>query len=605
MAWSQLRVSEINMILIFFGLFMMLFMLTSRLTQSKFHIGAANVAFIAGIVFGPRAATLLNPLPWHNLDSVVMEVTRIVLVAQCFANGVELPAFYLNSAWKSLSWILGPAMLFGWTVCSCCVKLMIPSLEWRQAIACAACFNAIDPILAATVLQQALHPHWRVSVPLYKRMPGWFRNLLRAEAACNGLTTTLVLDVAIYTLRYQNSTRNIIVKSLLLGLLYDILLSIAIGAAVGFGGRRMLFYFESRGWVDRPSFLAFYLALAIFCAGVGSIVGTDDILLAFFAGYCLDYDDRYQRRTEESGLSATIDLLLNLTFYVFIGSIVPWPSFNSVDLDIVPWRLVVGTLAIFLLRRIPIFMFLNWCKLLKEFTTLLDAIVYGHFGPIGGGAIFAALLIRAQSTPGADKVTDGSAITAKAEKYLDQVWAVTTFVVVCSSLVHGSTITVVAISRWLKVLRIEIEFEDDHNSGDEHLTARTVELPEIHIDPPEDEEEFRSRKLRPSQISRKNSVAVETILRDIEDGFHLVVEGPEGEQIKKYVIRQDSRSSSHSKNESHSSSSSRIRDFALPEGDPSHDSRSRRGSLTGPLHDLLGLANRRYSTEEKGKAVMR
>jgi sodium/hydrogen antiporter len=605
MAWTQLRVSEINMILIFFGLFMMLFMLTSRLTQSKFHIGAANVAFIAGIVFGPRAATLLNPLPWHNLDSVVMEITRIVLVAQCFANGVELPKYYLNSAWKSLSWILGPAMMFGWTVCSCCVKLMIPSMDWRQAIACAACFNAIDPILSATVLQQALHPHWQVSVPLYKRIPPWFRNLLRAEAGCNGLTTTLVLDIAIYTLRYQGSTKDIIVKSFLLGLLYDILLSIAIGAAVGFGGRRMLFYFENRGWVDRPSFLAFYLALAIFCAGVGSIVGTDDILVAFFAGYCLDYDDRYHERTAESGLSATIDLLLNLTFYVFIGSIVPWPAFSSKALDIVPWRLVLGTLAIFMFRRIPIFMFLNWCKLITEFTTLLDAIVYGHFGPIGGGAIFAALLIRAQSTPGADKVTDGSATTAKAEKYLDQVWAVTTFVVVCSSLVHGSTITVVAISRWLKVLRIEIEFEEDETAGEEHLTARAIKLPEIHIDPPDDEQEARSHERRPSRISRKNAVAVETILRDMEEGYHLVVEDPGGQQIKKYIIRQDSRASSHSRGESHSSSSSRVRDFAQPEENQGHEDRPRRGSLPGALHDLLGLAHRRYSTEEKGKAVIR
>jgi sodium/hydrogen antiporter len=381
MGCSHLHVSEINVILVFFGLFMMIFMLTSELTQSVLHVGADNVAFIAGIIFGPRAASLLDPFHWHNVDTMIMEITRIVLVTQCFANGVELPKFYLIRHRRSLACILGPAMAVGWLVGGCCVKLTVPSLDWRQSLACAACFNAIDPILAATALQTGL---------FYKQVPNELRHLLRAEAGFNGVTTTLVLALAIYLLRYRDSPLDVAMKTLSLGPAYDIAVPVA-----------LLWYFDSQEWVDRPAFLALYFAMAVFCAGVGSTVGTDEVLLAFIAGYCLDYDDRYQVRTQEARMSETLDLLLNLTFYVFIGSVIPCSSFNSSALNTQPWRLVAGTILLFIVRRLPVFILLK--PLIGDFRTMRQAVFYAHFGPIGGGAIFSALLIRAQLTPGSIK----------------------------------------------------------------------------------------------------------------------------------------------------------------------------------------------------------
>jgi Sodium/hydrogen exchanger family len=39
-----------------------------------------------------------------------------------------------------------------------------------------------------------------------------------------------------------------------------------------------------RRLVDRESFLSFYFVLAIFCTGVGTLLGTDDLLVAFACG---------------------------------------------------------------------------------------------------------------------------------------------------------------------------------------------------------------------------------------------------------------------------------------------------------------------------------
>lgn len=49
------------------------------------------VATICGIIFGPYGAGLLDPSTWGNVDQITLEASRIVLVVQCFAVGVELP----------------------------------------------------------------------------------------------------------------------------------------------------------------------------------------------------------------------------------------------------------------------------------------------------------------------------------------------------------------------------------------------------------------------------------------------------------------------------------------------------------------------------------
>ena len=41
---------------------------------------------------------------------------------------------------------------------------------------------------------------------------------------------------------------------------------------------------DYRRLIDRESFLSFYFVLAIFCAGVGTLLGTDDLLVSFAAG---------------------------------------------------------------------------------------------------------------------------------------------------------------------------------------------------------------------------------------------------------------------------------------------------------------------------------
>jgi NhaP-type Na+/H+ or K+/H+ antiporter len=161
-----------------------------------------------------------------------------------------------------------------------------------------------------------------------------------------------------------------------------------------------------RRLIDRESFLSFYFVLAIFCAGVGTLLGTDDLLVSFSAGCAFSWEyvlliilsnlfsGWFTKKTEESHVSNVIDLLFNLSFFVYYGAIIPWSSMNSPLLTIVPWRLVVIAILILLFRRIPIILAMK--PLIPDIRTWREAIFCGHFGPIGVGAIFISILARGE-----------------------------------------------------------------------------------------------------------------------------------------------------------------------------------------------------------------
>ena len=54
--------------------------------------------------------------------------------------------------------------------------------------------------------------------------------------------------------------------------------------SIGYGFRKLLNFSHERGLADRESFVAQYLALAVFTIGVASSLGMDDLLAAFAAG---------------------------------------------------------------------------------------------------------------------------------------------------------------------------------------------------------------------------------------------------------------------------------------------------------------------------------
>ena len=88
------------------------------------------MATIVGIIFGPVALNLFNPFTWGNTDQITLELSRVVLIVQVFAVGVELPKSYMWRHGRSLFLLLGPVMTYGWLVSSAFIYWLIPALSF-------------------------------------------------------------------------------------------------------------------------------------------------------------------------------------------------------------------------------------------------------------------------------------------------------------------------------------------------------------------------------------------------------------------------------------------------------------------------------------------
>lgn len=419
------------------------------------YIGEATVATLCGVIFGPHAANLIDPTTWGNVDQITLEFSRIVLVVQCFAVGVELPKYYMEKHWRSVTLLLIPVMTFGWLVTSLFIWWMIPTLDWLQSLTVAACVTATDPVLASSVVGKG---------KFAKRVPKHLRDLLSAESGCNDGMAFPFIYLALYIIQYRNSPKDVAFHWIVLTILYECVFGAVYGFSIGYIGRRGIRWAEKNDLVDRESFLVFYFVLALFCAGSGSIIGVDDLLVGFAAGVGFSNDGWFTQKTEESHVSNVIDLLINLAYFVYFGTIIPWSQYNAPDLGTTPWRLVVIAIFVLLFRRIPIMMTLK--PIIPDIKTWREALFAGHFGPIGVGAIFVAILARADLETGGATPLAVLPGPGTAEYHLIAlIWPITTFLVIASIIVHGSSIAVFTLGKHINTLTLTMSYTTANEDG--------------------------------------------------------------------------------------------------------------------------------------------
>lgn len=167
------------------------------------------------------------------------------------------------------------------------------------------------------------------------------------------------------------------------------ILGAVIGAALGFGFRYLMKFCERMDLIDRHSYVAQYVSLAMFTIGVTTLLGSDDLLAAFACGAAFAWDGFFNKQIEESVFSSVIDLLFNIAGFIYIGAWMPFDKFQEPELTLTVWRLIVIAILVLLFRRLPIMLALyRWIPDVKNFR---EAVFCGHFGPIGVGEYFPFL----------------------------------------------------------------------------------------------------------------------------------------------------------------------------------------------------------------------
>ncbi|KAJ5032927.1 uncharacterized protein L3040_009516 [Drepanopeziza brunnea f. sp. 'multigermtubi'] len=432
-----LALTNFNIVCSVLGGFITTFGLVSYLMKEKFYLSEALISLLAGITFSPHAANFIRPLEYAgsqaNINAVTLYFSRLVLGVQLVLAGVQLPSRYLKKEWRALALLLGPVMTIMWLAGSLLVWAMVPHLPFVHALAVAACVTPTDPVLSNSIVKGKFAD---------KNIPKDLQKIIIAESGANDGLGYPFLFIALYLVKYAGNgglgQEGGVGKAL--GLWfgetwgYTILLSVVYGATVGWVAKELLHWAEEKKFVDRESFLVFAITLALFIVGTCGIIGSDDVLACFIAGNVFTWDDWFRLETLDDSLQPTIDMLLNLSIFIWFGAICPWASFRTND--IIPiYRLIFLGVLVLLLRRLPVVFALH--KLIHQIEEKRQAIFVGFFGPIGVSAIFYLYI----SLEFLETVTvaDG-AQREDAARLGETIHVVVWFLTICSIVVHGLSI---------------------------------------------------------------------------------------------------------------------------------------------------------------------
>ena len=391
------------------------------------------ISLLAGVVFSPHATNLVKPLEYASgsqeiLGTVTLYFTRLVLGVQLVLAGVQLPKKYLLTEWKSLALLLGPGMTVMWISSALLIWGLVPDLPFLHALAVGACVTPTDPVLSNSIVKGKFAD---------KNIPKDLQKIIIAESGANDGLGYPFLFFSLYLIKYTGSGVAGQPRGIRPAMRdwfgetwgYTILLSIVYGAVVGWIAKELLQWAQKNKFVDRESFLVFAITIALFIVGTCGIIGTDDVLACFIAGNVFTIDDWFRLETLDDSLQPTIDMLLNLSIFMWFGAVCPWASF--LRNDIIPiHRLIVLGILILLFRRVPIVFALHTFKWSKiwQIEQKTQALFVGYFGPIGVSAVFYLYV----SLEFLRQMSIGGVLRADAERLKNVFSVVIWFLAICS-----------------------------------------------------------------------------------------------------------------------------------------------------------------------------
>jgi NhaP-type Na+/H+ or K+/H+ antiporter len=436
--WSQLEATAPHITYLTLSGFLIVYALFSQFIKNNLHLSEPPLAVLFGILLGPYALNIITPRLWGLNDGFIKEITRVIVGIQCFAVGIELPKLYFARHWKSILFLLGPIMSVSWAITAFFASLVFQT-GIPAALIIGACLAPTDPLLAASVLSRS-----RFS----DRIPRRLRHLLAAESACNDGMSFPFLYIGLVALNFPK-VGDAVKQWLLVTVLWQCSLGLLTGLAIGRCANKLLRFSDTRHYISQPSLLVFYLLLAVLSVGVGSTIGSNDFLIAFGAGVGFGHDGWFSKKTKSVPLHTIVEITLNCSMFILFGTLIPWNSF--LPQEITPtcniWRLILFLSLVLLFRRIPIMFALQ--RIIPDIRTPHEALLCGHFGPMGVSAVFLAIEARAQLETGTSiplpMPEDPVPPYSDKVKALYLMWPVICFVVLGSTMVHGFSVLVLSL----------------------------------------------------------------------------------------------------------------------------------------------------------------
>ncbi|KAI9205259.1 Sodium/hydrogen exchanger family-domain-containing protein [Polychytrium aggregatum] len=368
-------VNNVACVLSLIGGFILIFGYISLLIKERLFLSESLVSTLVGIAFGPIAANLLNPFEWPgDIQQITLQFSQIVIAIQVMAAAVTLPKEFWLRRWKSLLILLGPVMLYMW-ISTAVILYFVLGLPLFVSLIVGACTAPTDPVLANSIVNGRFADMY-ISIPV--------RRILSGESACNDGLAVPLFYLGLYFIE-KGASGTTLWYWFWRVILYEVAVGSIFGAVVGYISRRMLRLSERNNFIDKKNLLSFEVALALFTLGASTILGLASFMAVFTCGLVFAWDESSHEESQQAQVQEVIDMLVNLVFFIYFGAIIPWSSFNTAVLPL--WKLVVVSVAILVVRRLPVIVAL-YRYMNAPLFSVPEAIYVGWFGPMGVGALW-------------------------------------------------------------------------------------------------------------------------------------------------------------------------------------------------------------------------
>lgn len=393
--------SQFNLILVSIGFIVLFLGLFSGFLKKK-GLSEPFIALLIGLILGQNGLLVLTPHTWGESGTIFKEVSRLTLAIGLMGVALRVPGSAVVGLRRDIT-ILLLLVMPGMLVVSGFLAYSIIEISIWGAVLIGAIVAPTDPVVSSSIVTGEVAK---------KNLPERIRNVISLESGFNdGLGYPFVMLAYLFLTFHSSPVEHWFMKVWL----WEVLGAAVFGVILGISAGKLLLWSERKNYIEKPSILAYTIALSFLTVSLLKIIHTDGILGVFVAGIVLNRTISATQRAQEERVTEGIDKFFTLPIFALLGVYLPIQEWLNAG-----WTLFALAVVILLLKRLP-FILLLW-KSMKSIHNVKEAIFVGWFGPVG-----VAALLYAHLKPEIQE--------------MEMIWHVVSLVVTTSIVLHGLTAT--------------------------------------------------------------------------------------------------------------------------------------------------------------------
>lgn len=153
-----------------------------------------------GVLLGPIAAKFIDSSRWGSAadgqtSDITLGMARVVIGVQLVIAGFQLPAKYQQLRWKEMMLCLLPIMTIMWLCTTLCLLAAVPKITLLAALVIGSCVTCTDPILSQAIAKGPFAD---------KYVARDLREIISSEAGANDGFGFPFLMLATYLIRHAD-----------------------------------------------------------------------------------------------------------------------------------------------------------------------------------------------------------------------------------------------------------------------------------------------------------------------------------------------------------------------------------------------------------------